>query len=262
MQQMQKRKKKFTINENVSDKNMCDTFDTPTKRPLAAFMAAVAVCVSFFFIAYFCVSRRCTLCVCVCLCECVLCVLVWVMFFTTMLIFRFVCIYVFLFINFYTKCHLRLLLLLHLHVAISIAWLYLCGNLCLLAVRLLVSVYACLFVCVWVVMINYIWCNLRKRFSRTFLSHFMLRAAVIRKNFIAVFVIVVAVVVQVIPSVAVLYCCCTSPPLPRPAFVSGGTCWKRNGREREREQGTFYELVFNWIWLCVGYGQRHYRHYM
>lgn len=72
----------------------------------------------------------------------------------------------------------------------------------------------------------------------------MLRAAVIRKIFIAVFVIVV-VVVQVVPSVAVLYCCCTSPPLPRPAFVSGGTCWRRKGREREREEGTFYELVFN-----------------
>lgn len=40
---------KNRINENVSDKNMCDTFDTPY-RPLAAFMALVVAvaCVSSF----------------------------------------------------------------------------------------------------------------------------------------------------------------------------------------------------------------------
>lgn len=74
---MQKRKKKSTINENVSDKNMCDTFDTPTKRPLAAFMAAVAVCVSnfLFYSILLCVAQVYPLCVCV-VCVCVLCVLV------------------------------------------------------------------------------------------------------------------------------------------------------------------------------------------
>lgn len=66
-------KKISRINENVSDKNMCDTFDTPSKRPLAAFMAAVAVCVSkfFFYSILLCVAQvYSSVCVCfVYLCE-------------------------------------------------------------------------------------------------------------------------------------------------------------------------------------------------
>lgn len=67
------KKKISRINENVSDKNMCDTFDTPSKRPLAAFMAAVAVCVSkfFFYSILLCVAQvYSSVCVCAS-CACV-----------------------------------------------------------------------------------------------------------------------------------------------------------------------------------------------
>lgn len=133
---------KNRINENVSDKNMCDTFDTPYPPTCGIYCSGCGCCVcKFIFIAYICAPRRCTLYLS--MCACMLCVLVCLCVGVCELCFSQPCWFFvlfafmfFLFINFYTKCHLRFLLHLPFHVTISIFWLYLCGNLCLLAVRL------------------------------------------------------------------------------------------------------------------------------
>lgn len=77
MQQMQQKKifMKNRINKNVSDKNMCDTFDTPYPPTCGIYCSGCGCCVcKFIFIAYICAPRRCTLYLG--MCACMLCVLV------------------------------------------------------------------------------------------------------------------------------------------------------------------------------------------